>query len=93
MDVICEDEREVVLSKEDIITLALSSLEELTITALSVIIIVPALSGADKKFSKLKALLEIFSIGGFSIICCRSGPTVLVELFVWLTSISDGDEF
>lgn len=82
LGVICESECEVVLSKEDIVVLAQSSLGELTPTTLSAIIVVSALSAADGEFSKSKALLKIFSIDGFSIICCRSGLTGLEELFL-----------
>lgn len=70
-DFVYEGKCEVVLLKDNIVVLAPRSLEgSLTITTLSTIIVVPALSGVDKGFSKSKALLEIFRVGGFAIICC-----------------------
>lgn len=40
-----------------------------------------SLSDADKRFLKLKALLEIFRVDGFSVIYFRLGLTGLVGLF------------
>lgn len=65
-----------VLSKDNIVVLLVEG--SLTITLLSMVIIMSVLSGADKTLLKLKTLLKIFRVGGFSIICCRPGLTELV---------------
>lgn len=84
-DAVYEDDREVLLSKDNIDVLGPRSLDGLTMSALSMIIVASALCSTDKGCPKSKALLKIFRIGGFSKIFYRLGLTGLVELF--LTSI------
>lgn len=80
-DVIYDGECKVVLSEDNIVMLFLSTLEQSFRKTAFSMIIVSTLSGADKGFSKSKALFEIFRVDGFSLICCKPGLTGLVGLF------------